>query len=319
MKYRTLGRTGLRCSEIGLGTWAFASTAYGDVAEAEAREAAGAALDAGITFFDTAPLYGTPERDGIAEEILGRALGSKRDNVIISTKFGRNPTLGGAPQFHARRARESVEESLRRLGTDRIDLLFFHSPFSPDEIHDDVWEALGQLKQEGKICHVGHSISMFEQTESMARQWAEERKIDAVQVVWSLMNREARGLIAAMGGAGVGVVAREALGNGFLTGTVARDTVFPANNLNARYSREEIAARVDYAQSLRFLVRGDIGTLPQAALRWVLDQPGVSLVLSGARNRAEILDGAAASDASPFTAEELRQADALHRHDFSAA
>lgn len=319
MKYRTLGRTGLPCSEIGFGTWAFASNAYGDVSEQASMDAVRAALDTGINFFDTAPLYGTLEEDGIAERILGKALGGDRDKVILSTKFGRNPSLGGGPQFNARRARESVEESLQRLGTDRIDILFFHSPFSPDEIHDDVWEALGDLKARGKIGHVGHSISMFEQTESMARQWAEERRIDVIQVVASLMNRQAGQLIAELGDAGIGVVAREALGNGFLTGSVTRDTVFPANNLNFRYSREEISGRVDYVESLRFLVRGEIRTLPQAALRWVLDQPGVSLVLSGARSRAEILDGAAASEASPFTAEELRKATALHRRDFSAA
>lgn len=319
MKYRALGRTGFRCSEVGLGTWAFASNAYGDVAEAAARDAVRAALDEGINFFDTAPLYGTPAADGIAEEVLGRALGKERGNVVLSTKFGRNPSLGGSPRFHARRARESVEESLRRLGTDRIDLLFFHSPFSPDEINDNVWQALAQLKEEGKVLHIGHSISMFEKTESMARAWAEERKIDVIQVVCSLMNRQARSLIADLGEAGIGVVAREALANGFLSGTIRRDTVFPGNNLNSRYSREELAERVDYVDGLQFLVRGEIKTLPQAALRWVLDQPGVSLVLSGARNRVEILDGAAASDAASFSPEELQKAESLHRQDFSAA
>lgn len=319
MKYRTLGRTDLRCSEVGLGTWAFASNAYGDVTEVAAKNAVRASLDHGVNFFDTAPLYGTPEADGVAEKILGRALGGERERVIVSTKFGRNPSLGGSPQFHARRARESVEESLRRLGTDRIEILFFHSPFSPAEINDDVWEALGELKDEGKIRHVGHSISMFEQTGSMARTWAEERKIDVVQVVCSLMNRQARQLVADLGASGIGVVAREALANGFLTGAIARETVFPKNNLNSRYTRDEISERVEYAEKLRFLVRGEIQTLPQAALRWVLDQPGVSLVLSGARNRAEILDGAAASDASSFTPEELRRAEAIHPRDFSAA
>ncbi len=319
MKYRTLGRTGLQCSEIGLGTWAFASNAYGDVAETAARDAVQAALDAGINFFDTAPLYGTPAEDGIAERILGKALGRNRENIILSTKFGRNPSLGGSPQFHARRARESVEESLRRLGTDRIDLLFFHSPFSPEEINDDVWQALADLKEQGKVRHVGHSISNFEATESMARRWAEERKIDVIQVVCSLMNRQARHLIADLANTGIGVVARESLGNGFLSGAIQRDTVFPKNNLNSRYSHEELAERVDYVESLRFLVRGEIATLPQAALRWVLDQPGVSLVLSGARNREELYDCAAASDATSFSPEELQRADALHHHDFPAA
>lgn len=139
MNQRPLGQTGLTVSEVGLGTWAFASGAYGTVSDADAQQTIHAALDSGITVFDTAPLYGNAERDGISEEILGRGLSERRDGVLISTKFGRNSTQRASPNFHAQRARESVEASLKRLNTDRIDILFFHSPFSPDDIHDDVW------------------------------------------------------------------------------------------------------------------------------------------------------------------------------------
>ena len=89
MKYRILGRTGLPCSEVGLGTWAFASQIYGAVPENEALATIGAALDLGINFFDTAPLYGDKERNGISEEILGRGLGGERERVVVSSKFGR--------------------------------------------------------------------------------------------------------------------------------------------------------------------------------------------------------------------------------------
>ncbi len=306
-------------SEVGLGTWAFASQIYGAVPEAAALATIRAALDAGVTFFDTAPLYGDAERDGIAEEILGRGLGAERARVLVSSKFGRYSTEGAAPHFHARRARESVEGSLRRLGTDHLDVLFFHSPFGPEDIHDDVWAELDRLRQEGKVRVVGHSISMFEATEGMARRWAAERRIGAVQVVYSLMNRQAAGLIRELGEGGVAVVARESLANGFLTDALRRDTVFDAGHLNARYSREEVAERADYAERLRFLVRGDVATLPQAAFRWVLDDPAVSLVLSGASTPAQLRDGVAASAAAPFSAEEHARARALHPHDFQAA
>ena len=319
MNYRTLGRTGLRTSEIGLGTWAFASQIYGEVASDDAHATIRAALDAGVTFFDTAPLYGDAERDGIAETILGRALGSNRERVLISSKFGRYSTEDAAPHFHARRARESVEGSLRRLGTDRLDVLFFHSPFGPEEIHDDVWEELDRLRDEGKVRVVGHSISKFEDTEGMARDWAAERKIDVVQVVYSLMNRQSAGLIADLGADGVGVVARESLANGFLTGAVTRDTVFPEGHLNARYGRNEIAERVGYVESLGFLVRDDVATVPQAAFRWVLDDPNVSLALSGASNPTQLADAVAASAAAPYSDDERARADALHTRDFQAA
>lgn len=319
MKYRTLGRTGLRCSEIGLGTWAFASQVYGAVAEAEALAAIRAALDAGIDFFDTAPLYGTPQRDGVAEEILGKGLGRDREQVIISTKFGRNSSEGNTPNFHARRARESVDASLRRLQTDRLDVLFFHSPFGANEIHDDVWEALDKLKQAGKIRFVGHSISLFQNTQGMARQWASERKIDVIQVVYSLLNREATALIHDLGKENIGIVARESLANGFLSGAVTKDTQFPVEHLNARYSREEIAERVEQVERLSFLVRDDVKSVPQAAMRWVLDNPRVSLVLSGAKNQKEILECAAAAEAKSYSIAEMQKANALHQKDFSAA
>ncbi len=319
MKYRTLGRTGLRCSEVGLGTWAFASQIYGDVPESDALEAILSAIDAGINFFDTAPMYGTDERDGVAEEILGKALAGNRDSVIISSKFGRNPTDGNKPNFHAQRCVTSVEESLRRLGTEHIDVLFFHSPFSPDEIHDDVWEALEKLKSQGKIRFVGHSISMFQDTEQMARDWALERKIDVIQVVYSLLNREAKNLVEFLGKEGVGIVARESLANGFLSGTITKNTQFSANNLNARYSRDEILERVEQVERLAFLVRDEIKSVPQAAMRWVLAHAGISLVLSGAKNPKEIVECAAAADASGYTADEMQEADLVHQKDFQAA
>ncbi len=319
MKYRTLGRTELRCSEIGLGTWAFASQIYGAVAESDAINAIRAALDAGINFFDTAPLYGTPQRDGVAEEILGKGLGKDRDRIFISSKFGRNSSEGNAPNFHAKRARQSVEESLRRLRTDRLEVLFFHSPFSAEEIHNDVWEALDKLKGEGKIRFVGHSISMFQNTQEMARNWAADRKIDVIQVVYSLLNREAAELIRGLGKEQVGIVARESLANGFLSGTITKDTQFPPDHLNARYSREEISERVEQVQRLSFLVRDDIKNVPQAAMRWVLNNPHVSLVLSGAKNQREILECAAASEAGPFLPEEMQEAAAVHTKDFQAA
>jgi aryl-alcohol dehydrogenase-like predicted oxidoreductase len=319
MKYRVLGRTGLRCSEIGLGTWAFASQIYGDVDRGDAVQTVGRAIEEGVNFFDTAPLYGDDERDGISEEVLGKALGDKLDSVIISTKFGRYSTDGAAPNFHARRANESVNGSLRRLGRDHIDVLFFHSPFGPDDIHDDVWEALDKLRDAGKIRFVGHSISMFAETEGMARSWAAERRIDVIQVVYSLMNRESTDLIRDLGDQGVGIVARESLANGFLSGTVTKDTVFPEGHLNARYSRDEISDRVDYVNDLSFLIRGPITSVPQAAYRWVLDNSDVSLVLSGASNEDQLTEVTAVSDVSGYTNNELRRANEIHKTDFQAA
>lgn len=318
MNIRPLGATGLVVSEIALGTWAFASQVYGQVPEEEAHRTVAAALDAGVTVFDTAPLYGTAEADGVAEEILGRALGRRRDDVLVMTKFGRRST-DGQTQFNAAGARRSVEESLRRLGTDRIDVLFFHSPFGAHEIEDDVWAELDRLRLEGKVRVVGHSISMFQQTKGMALEWARDRSIGVIQVVLSLLNRESEELIETMHELGVGVVARESLANGFLSGHVTRETVFGSDNLNSRYTREQIIERVEQVERLDFLVRGPIRTMPQAAMRWVLDNPGVSTVLTGASNATQVADCAAASDAPPYSADELARARAVHTKDYPAA
>ncbi len=322
MKLRPLGRTGLRVSEVSLGTWAFGSPSiYGAVDGAEATRTIRGALDAGINVFDTAPLYGTKEEDGIAEKILGRALGSDRDRVIISTKFGRYHSRVHTNEFFdAASVVRSVEESLRRLGTDRIDVLFFHSPSHPAKITDDIWDGLAALKGAGKIRFVGLSTGFIADTTAMTRTWAAAGRIDVAQVAYSLMNREWETIIGELAAAGVGIIARESLANGFLGGTFNRDTVFPAGSLNARYSRAEIVERVETVDRYRaLLVRGDVTTMARAATRWVIDNPDIASVLAGSRRLDEILDCAAASNAASYTADELARARALHTREFSPA
>jgi aryl-alcohol dehydrogenase-like predicted oxidoreductase len=278
------------------------------------------ALDQGINFFDTAPLYGPKEENGRAEKILGRTLGKHRSTVLISTKFGRTACRVTPGRFTADEARKSCEASLRRMGRDTIDVFFFHSPFNPGEINDDVWESLATLQQEGKIRYIGHSVSMFNETSAMSAEWMRERRIDVVQVVLSLFNREARSLIDTAITCDCGVIARECLANGFLSGTITKDSVFPEGTLNSRYSREEIADRAGYADSLsEVLVSGPVRTLPQAAYRWILDQSGISLALSGAKEPDELQDIAMVSGLPEFDPEKRNVIEVLHRQDFGAA
>lgn len=321
MNYRVLGRTGLNLSEISLGTWAFGNNVYGGVAEKDGIKTIHAAADLGINIFDTAPQYGTDKQDGVAEIVLGKALKGKRDRVHISSKFGRNPCIeGGRSLFYKSRVIDSVEESLKRLQTDYIDVLFFHSPFSSDEIHDDVWEGIEQVKKQGKVRFVGHSISMFNQTEAMARKWAQENKIDVIQVVLNLMNREAQQLVHDLSEKHqIGVFARECLANGFLSGQITKDTVFKKGTLNARYSKQELEERINQVNAFKFLIRNDIKNMPQAALKWVLDQKGVSTVLSGAKNISELEGAVSASKVKSFSKEELELAKTVLNKNFEAA
>jgi len=319
MQYRKMGRELEKVSEISLGTWAFSSTVYGKADLDHSIQSIRTACEQGINLFDTAPLYGTKEQDGISETVLGKGLEGIRDDVLISTKFGRKPSDDCKPSFYGAYAIQSVEESLKRLGTDRIDMLFFHSPFSPDEINNDVWQALDTLKQSGKIRVVGHSISMFKDTQAMSREWAAERKIEVVQLVYSLMNRESEELIAHLGGQGIGILARETLANGFLTGSFKPGQVFPEGHLNNKYGREELDERIAYADQFKFLVRGEVESMAQAALRWALDNPHVSSVLTGAINEQQLVDSCHASGIDGFTPEELDRTNTLHTRDFEAA
>ena len=320
MNYRKLGKTGLNVSEISLGTWAFGNNVYGGVKENTGISTIHEGIELGINLFDTAPQYGTAQQDGVAEVVLGKALKGERPKVFISTKFGRNPTIeNGRSLFNKDRIINSVEESLNRLQTDYIDVLFFHSPFSSAEINDNVWEGAEQVKKEGKVRFIGHSVSMINQTESMAIEWAREGKIDVVQVVLSLMNRESRNLINEVSKNNVGVFARECLANGFLSGSIKEDTVFAEGTLNARYSREEIVERVNQVKAYEFLTREGNMTIPQTALRWVLDQKGVSTVLSGAKNIAELKEAVSVSELPGFSREELKLAEIKFIRNFEAA
>ena len=140
---------------------------------------------------------------------------------------------------------------------------------------------------------------MFQDTQEMARDWASDRKIDVIPVVYSLMNRESS--------------------NGFLSGTVTRDTVFANNNLNKRYDRDEVNERVDYIGKLSYLIRDKVKNMAQAALRWVLDNPPVSLVLSGVKNANELQEAVVASSLQPFSEADHKRANEIHPHDFQAA
>jgi aryl-alcohol dehydrogenase-like predicted oxidoreductase len=322
MNYRSLGKTGLQVSEIGLGTWAFGSPSiYGAVDTAAAERTVRGALDAGVNFFDTAPLYGTKEEDGIAEKVLGRALGAARDRALIATKFGRYHSRVHTNEFFdAANLRWSVEQSLARLCTDRIDVLFFHSPTHPSKINDDIWAEFADLKRTGKVRFIGLSCGFIQDTATMTTNWSAAGRIDVAQIAYSLFYREWEPIIAQLARDGVGIVARESMANGFLAGVFQRDTVFPAGSLNSRYSRDEVAERVDVAERYRrLLVRRDVTHLATAANRWVLDNPGVSLVLSGSKNLAEFLDTARASDCAPYSSAELAEARRLHTKDFGPA
>ncbi len=216
MRYRNLGRTGLRVSEVGFGAWAIGGNAhgnsYGPTDDATSVAAIRKAVDLGCTFFDTADVYGW----GHSEEILGHALEGRRDDVVLATKVGGDFYHGGVRMnFDPGYIGFALERSLRRLLTDHLDLYQLHNPPAESMGDPSTYDALESLKAEGKIAHYG--ISIHEASEGLL--CLEAGKPEVLQIPFSLFRQEwIDELLPAAQRAGVGIVAREPLGNGFLAG-----------------------------------------------------------------------------------------------------
>ena len=313
MRYRTLGRTGLRVSEVGFGAWAIGGNAhghsYGPTDDGISREAVRKAADVGCNFFDTADVYGW----GHSEEILGEALEGRRDDVFLATKVGGDFYHGGVRMnFDPAYIAFALERSLRRLRTDRVDLYQLHNP--PAELMADpaTYEALESLKAEHKIDHYG--VSIHEPLEGTL--CLESGKPETLQIPFSLFRQEwIDELLAAARKANVGIIAREPLGNGFLAGGLRSDATFPAGDIRSHWPRPMVANRVSAAETLSFLAANG-RTRAQAALRFVLAFPEVSVAIPGAKTPRQAEENLAASDSLPLTADEVDRARRLHARDF---
>jgi aryl-alcohol dehydrogenase-like predicted oxidoreductase len=323
MKMKELGQTGIKVGEYGLGTWAMGGGIYGKVDDEESIRTLHRAQELGVNFLDTAPMYSISRlRDGRAEEVIGRAFGGgRRDRWVIATKYGRH--LSGHANwkeqnldFSGARARTSVEESLRRMRTDYLDVLFVHSPpkalFNPE----DAFGEMQKLKAEGKIRAVGFSFweKIAENYEQVAPH-IESGVVEVVQVILSLLRPEAiRELFPLIRKARTGVVAREVLANGFLTQSFTAQSKFDEEHNKSRMPEELIRSRLQQAEKYLYLVDAHPGVhnLAEAALVWARSYPETSCVIPGAKTVAELEQCLASVDAEPYQGEILRQAEATH-------
>ncbi len=310
MQYRTLGRTGIRISEIGLGTWGMGGTRYGRADDAESRRALRRALDLGINHIDTAPLYG----NGRSEEVIGAALAGRRHEAVLATKVGMFP--GGRQNFDYSGAAvmREVEHSLRRLRTDYIDIYFLHSP--DDALYrDDGLAALVRLKEQGKIRAAGFSVMSVDEGIPLAMRLIEQGDVDVIQQAFRLLyTLPAQELFPLAQARNVGVVARENFYFGFLTGAITRETIFDDHDDRRKFRADFIDAVLSRVEKLRFLTAER--TMTQAALQFVLATPGVHGVIPGAMTVAEVEDNVRASAGQPITAAEMAQIMALEARDY---
>jgi aryl-alcohol dehydrogenase-like predicted oxidoreductase len=304
MEQQVLGRTGRLVSAVGLGTWQLGAD-WGEVSEGDAHAVLEASLEAGVTFFDTADVYG----DGRSEQLIGSFLKDHPDTgITVATKMGRR--MDQVPENYVLdHFRQWTDRSRQNLGVDRLDLVQLHCPPTPVYSSDAVYDALDQLVSDGVIAAYGVSVEKTsEALEAIARP-----NVASVQIILNAFRlKPLDEVLPAASAAGVGIIARVPLASGLLSGKYTKDTVF-AENDHRSYNREgaafdvgETFSGVPYEVGLEAAARftelarellGETLTPAQAAIAWAWQRPGVSSVIPGARNVEQARANAAAGDA----------------------
>jgi aryl-alcohol dehydrogenase-like predicted oxidoreductase len=314
METRPLGRTGAEVSVVGLGTWQLGGD-WGDVDEDTAGAVLDAALDAGVTLLDTADVYG----DGRSEERIRKALAARPDRPFVATKAGRRADPFEAAQYTPENLRAWVDRSRRNLGVDTLDLVQLHCP--PPAVYSDqrVYDALDAMVEGGAIAAYGVSV----ETVAEGLTALEHPGVQSIQVILNVFRRKPlEQLLPAAAARGVGILARVPLASGLLSGRYSESTTFGADD-HRNYNRNgeafdigETFSGVPYdvgvAAAREFTAICGDRSPAQVALRWVVQQPGVTCVIPGARSVEQARSNAAAADLPPLPDAELADLERLY-------
>ncbi|MET9086331.1 aldo/keto reductase [Streptomyces sp. NPDC004237] len=306
MDERVIGRSGQRASVVGLGTWQLGAD-WGEVDEKDALAVLEAAAESGVTFFDTADVYG----DGRSEQTIAGFLRGRPDlHVLVATKMGRR--VDQIPENYVLdNFRAWNDRSRRNLGVDRLDLVQLHCPPTPVYSSGEVYDALDTMVEEERIAAYGVSVeTCAEALTAIARPG-----VASVQIILNPFRmKPLYEVLPAAREAGVGIIARVPLASGLLSGKYTKDTVFAAddhrtyNRHGEAFDQGETFSGVDYATGVEaaaeFAALAPEGYTPaQLALRWIIEQPGVTTVIPGARNQEQARANAAAAKLPELPAE----------------
>ena len=315
MKYRELGRTGWKISEISFGAWAIGGT-WGTVDDRESLAALHAALDGGVNFFDTADVYG----DGHSERLLAKLKKERKDKFYIATKAGRRLNPHTAEGYNRRNLTAFVERSLKNLRADAIDLLQLHSAPTAVYYMPEVFGVLDDLVTAGKIRHYGVSVEKVEE----ALKAIEFPGVQSVQIIFNILRqRPAELFFPEARRRRVGILARLPLASGLLSGKLTRTSTFARddhrsfNRHGEAFDRGETFSGVDYetglelVEQLRPLAPAGL-TMPQLALRWILEFPAVTCAIPGAKRLGQVQENVAASDQPRLSRAAMKKIQALY-------
>jgi aryl-alcohol dehydrogenase-like predicted oxidoreductase len=284
---RTLGKSGIEVTEVGLGLWAAGGSDWGPTDDREVASAIDCALDLGVTFFDTADVYG----DGHSEELLGRSMRGRRDRFIVATKIGWRGFDGSVPRTaytSVDKLIAGVESNLSRLGTDYVDVIQSHISFREPTMEVFV-EGFQRLEQAGKVRAYGLSTSDFD----YLRAFNADGKCATLQIDYSILNRTPEAeILDYCKQQRIGVIVRGALAMGLLTGKFDEKTTFPAGDFRQKWLSDPeqnatYRSDLEKVRALGGLAKGG-RTLAQAALQFTLEHEAVSTVIPGAKNARQV-------------------------------
>ncbi len=309
MRYRQLGATPWKVSEISFGAWAIGG-AWGSVDDAESLEALRAAVDCGVNFIDTADVYG----EGRSERLIAQLKRERKEDIVVATKAGRRLSPHTADGYNEKNIAGFIEDSLRNLATDCLDLVQLHCPPTDVYYRPEMFDALDRLSQAGKIRYYGVSVERVEE----ALKAIEYPNVQTVQIIFNCFRQRPADLFFERAARRrVGILARVPLSSGMLTGKLTRQSQFAADdhrNFNRHgeaFDVGETFSGVDYDASLaaveeirKLLPEGM--SMAQFALRWILMFEAVTCAIPGAKTPRQARDNCAASDLPPLSEEAMR-------------
>lgn len=298
MKYRTLGKSGLKVSVIGLGTDQFYGEWGKEFTQSEVNKIIRKARDCGVNLIDTAECYG----DHLSERLLGNAIEEDRKDWIIATKFGHeyNGFLQGRTiRNSSKQVIKQLDDSLKALKTDYVDIYQFHCPTNDEFDHQELWDVLEKNVQEGKIRHLGLSIiNSAVLTDNMFQlEQAEKVGVETIQIVYNRINKKAEEkMLPYCQNHNLGTMARIPLARGHLSGKYRPNFNFSSNDKRGTEDRKQTASQLEFVQELMRVEVPKGMNMAQWALAWCLQNPAIATTIPGCKNAEQVEINAKAAD-----------------------